>query len=153
MKTFPPLLKTMIPSITGQGKEETLLPFRWSPSTGLCTDGTQGAGVSRSTTVMESVVCREIVPTLMTRKLRLCEMRLLKFTGLMRDGHSGSWVFWFSVCFCHNRAPNITPDPHSFAQQSPRYHLPPLRGLKCLPLKVTYASDSKGRVMSPQGHC
>lgn len=149
MKIFPPLFKMWTPNITEWVKEEILLPFQWSSNIGLYTEGAQGTGLSRSTTVVEGVVCGVTLPTLATRNLQLCEVRpLVKFAVMRRDGHPGSWVFWFSVCsFCHSMAPSITLSLTHLPSSLPHHHPFLLRGLKCGSLEVTYTSDPNGCIM------
>lgn len=105
--------------------------------------------MSRSTRVVEGVVCGVTLPTLATRNLQLCEVRpLVKFTVVRRDGRPGSWVFWCSVCsFCHSMAPGIALSPTRLPSSLPHHHPFLLRGWKCGSLEVTYTSDPNGCIM------
>ena len=56
--------------------------------TGLCTEGAEDTGLSRSAIVREGVVCGVTLPTLVRRNLQLWEARpLVKFTVVIRNEH------------------------------------------------------------------
>ena len=56
--------------------------------TGLCTEGAEDTGLSRSAIVREGVVCGVTLPTLVIRNLQLWEARpLVKFTVVIRNEH------------------------------------------------------------------